>query len=53
MGENQTEFSWLEQSSVQNLYFSVWLRSANHMKFTEEYTMCTEKHVFDKQNVYK
>ena len=30
-----------------------WLRSAKHVKFTEEYVMCTKKHVLIKNNVYK
>ena len=30
-----------------------WLRSTNHVKFTEECVMNTEKHVLVKRNVYK
>ena len=30
-----------------------WLRSANHVKFTEQYVMYMEKHVLVKKKVYK
>ena len=30
-----------------------WLKSAKHVKFTEECVICTEKHVLVKENIYK
>ena len=40
---NKTEYSRLEQWSVVKFW---WLRSANHMKFTDECVMCClEEHV--------
>ena len=38
MVANQAECSRLEQRSV--IKFFLWLRSANYVKFTEEYVMC-------------
>ena len=47
---NQTESSKLEHRFVIKF---LWLRNANHVKFTEEYVMCTEKQVLIKQRFIK